>query len=204
MADLFDVGGLVLARQVGTSDLSGTVDASQIGVANVEGNILVYQTDEQDISGLVYVVTVGLKQDGWVMFDNDVNAILMAFIGCRVIAGMRVVQNSTADLNVRVRDGSYRVFGVKIDYTSALVALDAGGSYARKDIITATRQGTIRVVKGLESTPSPAAQTGPVTAPPNPPDIPVGDVVIAEVWVGAGATEIKTADITDRRVVWSE
>lgn len=203
-ADLYDVGGKLKVEKAGTKDVAGSLVAEKTGLKDIEGLLLALKTGTKDLGGQLVVVSTGFLVDGWVLWDNDVNAVRYAMIGNRVVSGMKVKQSSPAAMTVDVGAGSYRVFGNLRSYAGGTVTIEAASAYPRKDLITATVIGTIIVTKGTPSSPNPATQTGPNTSPPAPSDIPIGHVVIAEVWVPISVTQIVDSYITDRRVVWSE
>jgi len=146
---------------------------------------------------------MGNYQDEFVLFDNDMTALLEGLRMNGVVSGLGVTQSSPPGLSVLVAPGVYRANGVRISKAgSTTVAIPAADpAYPRKDIIVADQTGAISVVSGTPASPSPALQRGPKTAQPRPPDIPAGKVILAEVWVAAGAAQIVNADITDRRVL---
>lgn len=145
--------------------------------------------------------------DGQYVFDNLINAILHALQQNAVISGMAVTERSEgANMSVDVAAGVYRASGTKVTKGSktnvAIAAADA--TNPRKDIIVADSAGNITAVTGTPEAADPSNLTGPETLAPKPEDIPTGKIILAEVWVGAGVTQVNTADVTDRRVVISD
>jgi hypothetical protein len=85
--------------------------------------------------------------------------------------------------------------------TTTTVTLDPADSYnPRKDIIIVDSNGTITKVTGTPEPADPPDQTGVKTRRPKPPSIPANSIILAEIWVPAGATQITDTNITDRRV----
>jgi len=140
-------------------------------------------------------------QDGWILFDNDLNAFLNRN-DYGVISGLSVSEQSTPSMGVTVSAGKCVIGGKIYSFSSTNVSLDAADSTnPRKDIIIVNSSGVITKVTGTPEAASPSGETGPETSSPKPPDIPSGALILAEVWVAAGASAIYNADITDRRIL---
>jgi len=148
---------------------------------------------------------MGYSKD-YYLVTNDLNALLQAVASEGVSGGvsdeLEVVADSPEDMGVVVKAGEAR-FGTSVvtKSTETDVPLDAAGTKPRKDIIVINSSGTISVVKGTEADADPVGQSGPNTKTPEPPSIPASSIILAEVWVGASATEIYNTDITDRRAI---
>jgi len=120
-----------------------------------------------------------------------------------VLFGLEVVQQSPAAMGVTVHPGECICKAGWKEFTSDTnVSLDAAdATNPRKDLIIVDSSGTITKVTGTPEAANPSDKTGPETSAPKPPNIPSGAVVLAEIWVAAGATSITNSDITDRRVL---
>jgi len=142
-------------------------------------------------------------QDGWIVFDSDINKLLESTKGNGVIQGWSVSEQVPAAMGVTVSagkgfiNGTYRETSTSTDVT--LSAADP--TYPRKDIVIVNSAGTITAITGTAEAASPSGETGPSTSLPKPSDIPSGAIILAEVWVGAGVTAINDMNITDRRVI---
>ena len=117
------------------------------------------------------------------------NAIIAACDGNGVLDGLTVSENGAgADMSVDVAAGNCMISGTKYTESSvtnlAISAADA--TYDRKDLVVYD-----------SSTGDPAVVTGTAAATPIPPDIPLGDILLAIVDVAAGVTQILDIDITD-------
>lgn len=141
-------------------------------------------------------------ENGYRIFNNDFNKILDALKNNGVIIGLEVTQQTTPAMGITVESGVMtinRAPSVKIG--SSNVSIDAAdATNPRKDLIVINSEGVLSVVKGNPDTKIPSANTGVYTRQPKPQSIPANSIVLAEVWVAANATQIVTADITDRRV----
>jgi len=140
-------------------------------------------------------------QDGWIVFDSDLNKLLQTAKATCVLSGLSV--SAKSGMTVTVASGLALIDGAAVyleaDTDVTLSAADA--TYPRKDIIVIDNEGTVSAITGTAESASPSGETGPRTSRPKPPDIPDGSILLAEIWVAAGVTSITSADITDRRVV---
>ena len=127
------------------------------------------------------------------------NELVKAIGGDGVISGLEVTAAGGMDLNVSA--GEAIIGGTRVSFSATTVTISAADPlYPRKDIVVAKSDGTIEVVQGTPDSPLPSDRTGVFTVTPRPPDPPSNSIVLAEVWVPAGATEITSAYITDRRI----
>jgi hypothetical protein len=121
--------------------------------------------------------------------------------GCTVSAG-------TNDLTVQVTSpggtGTVILDGTRIDVPDedniSLPAPDA--SNPRKDVVYVAADGSVNVAEGVAEPAQPSNEIRRATYRPAPPDLSATDaVVLAEVWVPTGASDITDADISDRRII---
>jgi len=127
------------------------------------------------------------------------NELVKAIGGDGVISGLEVTAAGGMDLNVSA--GEAIIGGTRVSFSATTVTISAADPlYPRKDIVVAKSDGTIEVVQGTPDSPLPGDRTGVFTVTPRPPDPPSNSIVLAEIWVPAGATEITSGDITDRRI----
>ena len=122
----------------------------------------------------------------------DLNGMIDASMDDGVLDGLEVGEDSPIGMDVDVSVGSCFVGNVKYTESSItnVVISAAHASYARKDIIVYdTSAGTPIVVDGTAA------------AVPEPPDIPVGDIILALVDVAASTPSISNTDITDKRII---
>lgn len=117
-------------------------------------------------------------------------AILAAALqGSAVVAGC-VPSDGASGLQVDVAVGAVIVDGTPVVVDSGTVTPGtADGTNPRFDLVTVNSSGTLSVTAG--------------TAAANPvfPSIPSNSVVLAAVYIAAGATTLATADIVDKRFV---
>jgi len=133
------------------------------------------------------------------------NELVKAIGGNGVISGLEVTATSPASMNLNVSAGEATIGGARISYTATTVTIPAADPlYPRKDLVVAKDDGTIDVVEGTPDSPLPTDKTGVFTITPRPPDPPSGSIILAEVWVPAGASAIASSYITDRRILVRE
>src|SRR3989304_3852001 len=118
-----------------------------------------------------------------------------------VISGLAVAQRGAgANMSVDVASGKARVNGTIRTFSSTtnVVISASDPTNPRKDLIVINSAGTLIARTGTAAAADPVANTKRETFSPDPPEMTAGDIVLAEVWVGAGVTSILTADISDR------
>ena len=127
------------------------------------------------------------------------NELIKAIKGDGVVSGLEVTAAGGMDLNVS--EGAAIINGTLVSFSATSVTVQTADSlYPRKDIVVAKSDGSIEVVQGVPDSPLPADRTGVFTVTPRPPDPPSESIILAEIWVPAGATEITSGYITDRRI----
>jgi len=115
--------------------------------------------------------------------------------GCEVSPG-------TNDMTVQVAAGTIIYDGSTVDVSAQdNVDLDpADSTYSRKDTIYLDSTGTLQVERGDAEPAKPSTNTRFQTRRPAPPELESTDaVVVAEVWVQDGTSDIGSADVRDRR-----
>lgn len=130
--------------------------------------------------------------DGYYLFDHDINAIKRAIEGVGVISGLTASGYSTV-LAVSISSGSavYESNSILVAYRTASytsLSITADATFPKKAIIYMDTTSAISVLQGTASSAVPAGQTGKSTREPVPPNPPAGSVLLAEVWIPAGAT----------------
>jgi len=140
-------------------------------------------------------------QDGEIVFDTHLEALLRGLAQWGVQEGLSVSPQTPPAMEVVVSPGVAKINQVEFSFASSTsVSISpADPDYPRKDTVVLDYTGAIRAVKGTPAPAEPAGKVGIFTYKPKPPDLPDVAVPLAEVWVNAGVTEIKDADITDRR-----
>lgn len=119
--------------------------------------------------------------------------------GYAVVSGC-APSDGASDLAVDIASGSIYVGGSEVSVAAQTVTVTAGQTDPRKDTIWLDDTGTAQVTTGNPAAPLPRGAARADTyqpAPPLPGSTPC--VVVAEVWVPAGAGDIGSADIRDRR-----
>jgi len=88
---------------------------------------------------------------------------------------------------------------VRVSTSATTVTLpNADSENPRKDTIFIDDTGTVDYQQGVAEPAAPSGNARFDTFSPEPP-LPSGVTVLAEVWVGAGATTLSSADVRDRR-----
>jgi hypothetical protein len=142
--------------------------------------------------------------DGEIIFDIDYNAVEQALRYTGWITGWNVTGNSTT-LSVDVSAGSGRSGGTFVSTSAStnLALSEAHPTNPRKDlVIWDSSAGSLAVVTGTAQAVSPGGETDPrKMVSPLPPDITdPNDIIIAVVYVPAGATKGTDCTIIDKRV----
>jgi hypothetical protein len=124
--------------------------------------------------------------------------VLDSISGDGVLSGGEVTPGT--GLAVNISAATVLIDGNKYTFNAGSVTLNAANAtYPRKDLIIATPSGFSKVT-GTPAAISPTGRTRFETESPEPPAKPASSVVLAEVWVAAGATSLTTSDIRDRRI----
>lgn len=117
--------------------------------------------------------------------------------GCDVSPG-------TNDMTVQCTSGNVYFNGSTVSVSAqdnvSLTAADS--TNPRKDTVYIDSNGTLTVETGTAESAEPSDETHADTIKPSPPDLAnTNAVVLAEVWVASGATDISSADVRDRRLM---
>lgn len=122
--------------------------------------------------------------------SGDFDIIVAGVAGNGVVEGCTTVQLGSPAMGVSVATGVVRIDDVDFNVPGGNETIGAADTtYARKDLIAVNSSGDVVVLTGTPAVDSMY------------PDIPVGHVVLAEVFVPANATTITTARIVDKRMV---
>lgn len=120
----------------------------------------------------------------------DVDILVAAHNGNRVISGCAVTAQGLPDMTVAVASGSILVNSVTVAVSSGNVTITAAnGTNPRFDLIVVDNTGTK------------SATAGTAAANPVFPSIPANSVVLAAVYVPANDTDIDANQIIDKRVI---
>jgi len=146
--------------------------------------------------------------DGWIVYDNEINAIINALKGTGSLAGLAVAEQAVPAMGVTVATGGACILDKYIEKTSTtnVTIAAADGTHPRKDLVCMKYDETIvssdadASCKGTAAAAAPGGETGPTTTSPKPPNIPADYILLAEVWVAAGVAQIFDADISDKRI----
>lgn len=112
------------------------------------------------------------------------------------------VSPGTNAMEVDVASGNGNVNGSSTSSgsTQVLTLNAADGTYPRKDTIWVDGTGTAQVTTGTAAEALPTGEVRDNTFQPEPPIPGSNGVMVAEVWVPAGASDITSSDIIDRRM----
>lgn len=112
--------------------------------------------------------------------------------------GLQVTAQTTPDMTVNVSAGYANINGKAAHWSDSnnLTLETASGVYSRIDTIVLRRDNTNRTIS-IEVVTGTASASPQPTAPVRTSDI--YELVLAQILVGVGVTEIKAVDITDKR-----
>lgn len=142
---------------------------------------------------------------GQYLSANDLNSNEDAHtLGNGVLTGLRVIPDTPPSMDVDVEIGKAYVAGSLVEKVAVTTLTVSGADPGdpRKDIVVSDSAGTLSIVAGTPDPALPAANVGIYTLEPVPPNIPADSVILAEIWVPAGATEITGSEIYDKRVFY--
>ncbi|MBA7618329.1 hypothetical protein ES703_25650 [subsurface metagenome] len=123
-------------------------------------------------------------------------------LGYGVVNGLKVVPTDPVSMNVQVETGKAYVANTLVEKGAVtdLTVSAADPTNPRKDIVVCNSAGTLSIVAGTAEVALPSDKVGVYTLNPEPPSIPANSIILAEIWVPAGATEITGGEIYDKRV----
>jgi len=108
-------------------------------------------------------------------------------------------------MTVEVDSGEIVANGITVSVSSQSVTLSDGDSQPRKDIVYLDSAGLIDVAEGTPNAAVPSGEIREATARPAPQSLEGNpSVIVAEIWVGAGVTDLSTSDLRDRRIGFEE
>jgi len=123
-------------------------------------------------------------------------------LGYGVVNGLKVVPTDPVSMDVQVETGKAYVADTLVEKGAVtdLTVTAADPTNPRKDIVVCDSAGTLSIVAGTPEAALPSGNVGVYTLNPEPPSIPADSIILAEIWVPAGATEISGSEIYDKRV----
>jgi hypothetical protein len=133
----------------------------------------------------------------------DINEILKALLGfgVRFSAGGGCAVSSAGGLDLDVAAGEVVFDGSPVGVANQTVSVTTDKTNPRKSVVYVDGNGNAQVVEGTPEPAQPAGNNRRDTHHPQPPDLRGTDaVVLAEVWVPAGAGALSASDIADRRI----
>ena len=133
--------------------------------------------------------------------ENDANSFKQGINGYGVYSGL--VVSAGTGLQVSIATGSAYFAGTKVTkgVATALNLTAADATDPRRDIIVLAPNGTISAVDGAAAGVSPSGYTKFQLWTPYAQPVPAGSIILAEVYVAAGATSLAASDILDKRVL---
>ncbi|GAI99589.1 unnamed protein product, partial [marine sediment metagenome] len=140
---------------------------------------------------------------GQYLTKNDLDSQEKAHtLGYGVVNGLKVVPDAPASMDIDVEVGKcYAADTVVVKgAVTTLTVTAADLTNPRKDIVVCNSVGTLSIVAGTPEAALPNGNVGVYTLNPEPPNIPANSIILAEIWVAAGATEITGGEIYDKRV----
>lgn len=147
--------------------------------------------------GLQYAIGQGYSQ-------LDAKASRDRLDGYAVVSGLAVSAGSGLSVDVAsgtatVGETSGSVDTVSNGSTTNVSLAAADGSNPRKDTIYIDTGGSLQAETGVAEGATPSGKTQFDTFQPEPPTPSTEGVILAEVWVPAGASSLSSGDIRDRR-----
>lgn len=128
----------------------------------------------------------------------DLNQLANIISGNYVVSGCSPSDGTNA-MEVDIASGEVYLDGSSISVSTQTVTLTSSNSDPRKDVIYIDSSGTANVVDGTAAPAEPSAESRFSTYHPSPPDlVSTTGVLIAEIWVGGGVSDIGSSDIRDR------
>jgi len=123
-------------------------------------------------------------------------------LGYGVVNGLKVIPDAPPSMDIDVEVGKcYAADTVVVKgAVTTLTVTAADPANPRKDIVVCNSVGTLSIVAGTPEAALPGANVGVYTLEPEPPSIPANSIILAEIWVPAGAAAITGAEIYDKRV----
>ncbi|GAI80548.1 unnamed protein product, partial [marine sediment metagenome] len=123
-------------------------------------------------------------------------------LGNGVINGLKVIPTGPPDMDIHVEIGKAYVADTLVEkgVVTDLAVTAADLTNPRKDIVVCNSAGTLSIVAGTPEAALPDGNVGVYTLNPEPPSIPANSIILAEIWVPAGAAAITGAEIYDKRV----
>lgn len=123
-------------------------------------------------------------------------------LGYGVVSGLKVVPTDPASMDVQVETGKAYAADALVEKGAVtdLTVSAADPTNPRKDIAVCNSAGTLSIVAGTPEAALPSDKVGVYTLKPEPPSIPANSIILAEIWVPAGATSITGSEIYDKRV----
>ena len=123
-------------------------------------------------------------------------------LGYGVVNGLKVVPDAPPSMDIDVEVGKcYAADTVVVKgAVTTLTVTAADPANPRKDIVVCNSAGTLSIVAGTPEAALPGANVGVYTLEPEPPSIPANSIILAEIWVPAGAAAITGGEIYDKRV----
>lgn len=128
----------------------------------------------------------------------DFNQLAAIANGDYVVSGCTPSDGANA-MEVDIASGTVRLDGSDISVSSQTVTLSASNTDPRKDIIYIDGTGSAIDVTGTAAPAEPSGDTHFDTYQPPPSDMSTTTgIIVAEVWVGGGVSDIASGDIRNR------
>ncbi len=122
-------------------------------------------------------------------------------LGYGVVNGLKVIEAPPGmDIEVEIGKAYAADTLVVKGAVTTLTVTGADPTNPRKDIVVCNSAGILSIVAGTPEAALPVGNIGVYTLNPEPPSIPVNSIILGEIWVAAGATEITGSEIYDKRV----
>jgi len=136
-----------------------------------------------------------------VLFANDLNNLTNAISKDYIINGFSIDLVSNT-LQIIVNPGRSKVndYYYRSTISNTLNISSPDTLLPRKDIVVLSTSGS-SIINGNPDSASPSGFTGVQTVKPVPPTVPVGNMLLAELWINPGSSSLSSSDVTDKRVL---
>jgi len=163
-------------------------------------------TDTQDVTNTTMTSQLDIGQSAQALYQNMQEKARLGYSvdsGC----GVTIDSGNLGDPDtLSIGSGDVYFDGSTVSVSSQSVKIDdSDSSYPRKDVVYVDGDGSAQVAKGTPAEPPQSQKDLGARRfefyQPSPPALDATDaVVLAEVWVPAGASSLSSSDVADRRV----
>ena len=185
-----DIVDLLALNSSATTNITNETTQNNLAITNISELTTKNASAVTNCSNLDTKNTLAETNIANMVNYGDVALGLLESTGYGIINGLNVVAQTTPNMTVKINLGTvHMISGTRymIDVYNSLTFDTADVANPRKDIIFVNSDGVISYITGIAS------------ATPVSPTVLDGNILLAEVYVGANVTTITSANITDKR-----